>query len=141
VIKFFFRNHLCRFDHILRHKKTVGKIIRTSGRNISDRYIASCFHNSGNNFVKSAVTSTAYDQINRICIFFGFFIGITRCLRSTDNDFIIMSAENIYDIQEVHLDPALSCFGIKNKKHFFSHGLMSPFFLISYAFYIIQQIF
>ena len=139
VIELLLHDHLCGFDHVFRHKQTVRKIIRTAGRNIPDRYLTSRLHDSGNHFIQSTVSSAAYDQIDRVCILLCFLVGILRRLGSPDNDLIIMSAENINDIKQICLDLALSCFGIKNKEHFLSHGLVSPFFLNSYAFNIIQQ--
>ena len=128
MIQFFRHNHLCYSDHIFRHKKTVCKIIRTSCRNISNRNTAVHLHNAGNNFIQRTVTTAAYNQINGISILLSFLICISGSLRGTDNNLIIMAAEYIYNVQQMRLDLSFSCFWIKHKKHFFCHGLISPFF-------------
>ena len=49
--------------------------------------------------IQCTVSSAAHNQINRVRIFFCFFICIFRCLCCADNDLIIMTAEYINNIQ------------------------------------------
>ena len=99
VIQFFFHDHLSSLHHAFGHKETVCKIIGTSCRNISNRYITVFLCDSGNYLIQCTVSSAAHDQINRVRIFFCFFICIFRCLCCADNDLIIMTAEYINNIQ------------------------------------------
>ena len=112
-------DHRCSIQHILGHKKTVGKIIGASGRNVADRHIASHLGDSGYHFIQGTVTAAADDQIYLVCIFFHLFVGISGGLSGTDDHFIAAFVEDIYNLHQRCFDFSFPCFGIKNKYQFF----------------------
>ena len=136
VIRFLFHDHRRGFRHIFRHKQTGGKIVGAPRRNVTDGDAALLLHNSGNHLVKSSVSSAAYDQVYRGSVLLRLLIGVPRPLCRTDNDFVIMFVKNIDNVQQVCFDLPLTCPGIKNKEHSFSHksGPLSVIYL-----FMIQQ--
>ena len=128
MIKLLFHNTFSSLNHIFRHKKTIGKIIGTSCRNISDRNRTVYLHHTGDHLIKCAITATAYDKVYFRFVFFGFFIGISWFLCGIDDDFIATFIKYIYNIKQIGFYLTFACFGVENKEQFFVHFEQLSFF-------------
>ena len=113
--------------HVSGDMKAVGKIIGTARRYIADGMLMSCCQHSGNHFIQGSVPSTGYNQVIVSSSFFRHFQAVHISLGGMNRNLIAAFYENIQNIHQPAFNTSFSGSGIKNKKHFFTHGSTSLF--------------
>ena len=96
--RFSYDGRLCRFFHILRYSKRRSKIVRASGRYVSQWNFCFALHHSGYHFVQCTISTAAHNKIIISGIRFHFFFCISCTLRRIYRNLIIRFYHGVHDV-------------------------------------------
>ena len=128
------------FHHIPRDLEAACKIVCTSRRNITEWYIRTDFHQTGNHFIKSSVSAAAHNQIDLFSHALCHFFRILHPLGRMHHYFIAALDKNIDDVHQFVADLPFSGSRIEDKQHSSFHST-PHLFILSYSFPTINPLF
>ena len=108
-------NCICSLQHILGNMQTTCKIIRRSGRNISDRRLIFSHHHTGHDFIQCTISATTCHEIIFFCVLTDFSYSILTSLCRINRHLISALHKSVNHIWKFRLQKSHSWIRIVNK--------------------------